>query len=181
MHYNHHMLLTLDIGNTAVEAMVFSGSDPRGSLRFPTPESREPSAWDPLILDWPDPGIREVIVSSVVPGIDEPLADRLLRDKGLTPRFVDHGTPLEIEIAVDHPHEVGADRIADVVEAAPEHDVQSVAQPPRLSGEIRLEQVSFQYDQNSPMVLHDINVHILPGQKVAIVGRTGSGSSRRSR
>ena len=117
MHYNHHMLLTLDIGNTAVEAMVFRGPDPSGSLRFPTPEPGEPSAWDPLIRDWPDPGICEVIVSSVVPGLNEPLAHRLLRDKGLTPRFIDHGTPLEIELAVNHPQEVGADRIADVVGA----------------------------------------------------------------
>ncbi len=69
------------------------------------------------------------------------------------------------------------DRIADVVEAEPEQDVHAVSQPPKLSGEIRLEQVSFQYDANSPLVLHDITVHILPGQKVALVGRTGSGKS----
>jgi ATP-binding cassette subfamily B protein len=69
------------------------------------------------------------------------------------------------------------DRLADVVEADPEQNRQSVSQPPRLSGEICLEGVQFQYDPNSPMVLQDINVHIKPGQKVAIVGRTGSGKS----
>ncbi|HWS82907.1 MAG TPA: peptidase domain-containing ABC transporter [Ktedonobacteraceae bacterium] len=69
------------------------------------------------------------------------------------------------------------DRLADVVEAKTEQDLQSVRHPPRLSGEIRLEEVSFQYDQNAPMVLQDINVHIRPGQKIAIVGRTGSGKS----
>ncbi len=69
------------------------------------------------------------------------------------------------------------DRIADVVEAEPEQDIQSVSQPPKLTGEIRLQNVSFQYDPNSPMVLRDINLHIKPGQKVAIVGRTGSGKS----
>jgi ABC-type bacteriocin/lantibiotic exporter with double-glycine peptidase domain len=69
------------------------------------------------------------------------------------------------------------DRIADVVEAEPEQDLQSIARPPRLSGEIQLERVSFQYDRNSPLVVQDINVHIKPGQKVALVGRTGSGKS----
>ncbi len=69
------------------------------------------------------------------------------------------------------------DRIADVVEAEPEQDLKLVSQPPKLTGEIRLEQVSFQYDPNSPPVLHDIDVHIRPGQKVAIVGRTGSGKT----
>jgi len=69
------------------------------------------------------------------------------------------------------------DRIADVVEAEPEQNLQSVSQPPRLSGEIRLDGVQFQYDLNSPMVLQEINVQIQPGQKVAIVGRTGSGKT----
>ncbi len=68
-------------------------------------------------------------------------------------------------------------RIADVMEAVPEQNLQEVTQPPPLHGAIRLENVSFQYDANSPLVLHDINVQIRPGQKVALVGRTGSGKS----
>ena len=69
------------------------------------------------------------------------------------------------------------ERIADVLEAAPEQDISTVNEPPKLTGTIRLENVNFQYDPHSPMVLHDINVNIKPGQKVAIVGRTGSGKS----
>ena len=69
------------------------------------------------------------------------------------------------------------ERIADVLEAAPEQDISTVGEPPKLSGTIRLENVNFQYDPHSPMVLHDINVDIKPRQKVAIVGRTGSGKS----
>ena len=69
------------------------------------------------------------------------------------------------------------ERLADVIEAEPEQDVQASMQPPRLSGHITLRNVSFQYDPQSPMVLHNINVDIRPGQKVAIVGRTGSGKS----
>jgi ABC-type bacteriocin/lantibiotic exporter with double-glycine peptidase domain len=69
------------------------------------------------------------------------------------------------------------ERVADVVEAEPEQDVQAVRQPPRLVGHIKLEHVSFRYDPNSALVLKDINLEIKPGQKVAIVGRTGSGKS----
>jgi ABC-type bacteriocin/lantibiotic exporter with double-glycine peptidase domain len=42
---------------------------------------------------------------------------------------------------------------------------------------VRLQNVSFQYDPHSLLVLRDINVAIRPGQKVAIVGRTGSGKT----
>jgi ATP-binding cassette subfamily B protein len=69
------------------------------------------------------------------------------------------------------------ERLADVIEAEPEQDVQSVSQPPQLTGQVSLQNVSFRYDPQSPAVLHDINVNIMPGQKVAIVGRTGSGKS----
>ncbi len=69
------------------------------------------------------------------------------------------------------------ERLADVIEAEPEQDVQASIQPPRLSGHITLQNVSFQYDPQSPTVLHNISVEIKPGQKVAIVGRTGSGKS----
>ena len=69
------------------------------------------------------------------------------------------------------------ERIADVMNAEPEQDVERMQQPARLTGQIKLEGVSFQYDPNAPKVLTNICVHIEAGQKVAIVGRTGSGKS----
>lgn len=69
------------------------------------------------------------------------------------------------------------ERVADIMEAEPEQDIATVQQPPQLTGQIWLENVSFRYDTQSPVVLHDIYVRINAGQKVAIVGRTGSGKS----
>lgn len=69
------------------------------------------------------------------------------------------------------------ERIADVVEAEPEQDLQEVQPAPPLTGRIELKHVNFRYDPYAPLVLHDISVTIEPGQKVALAGRTGSGKS----
>ncbi len=72
------------------------------------------------------------------------------------------------------------DRITDVLDAEPEQDPQNTQHPPRLTGQITLQQVNFQYDpmnSQAPTILKDITLHIEPGQKVAIVGKTGSGKS----
>jgi ABC-type bacteriocin/lantibiotic exporter with double-glycine peptidase domain len=69
------------------------------------------------------------------------------------------------------------ERIADVMQAQPEQDVQEAKPVPELSGRIELRHVSFRYDSNSPEVVKDVSLSIEPGQKVALVGRTGSGKS----
>ena len=69
------------------------------------------------------------------------------------------------------------ERIGDVMEADIEQEVQQAQEPPHLMGHIQLQDVSFKYDGNSPTVLKDITIDIRPGQKVAIVGPTGSGKS----
>ncbi|MFM9912289.1 MAG: ABC transporter ATP-binding protein [Methylophilaceae bacterium] len=43
-------------------------------------------------------------------------------------------------------------------------------------GEIRFAQISFAYAGQSP-ILHDFNLHIRPGEKVGLVGRSGAGKS----
>jgi ABC-type bacteriocin/lantibiotic exporter with double-glycine peptidase domain len=69
------------------------------------------------------------------------------------------------------------DRIADVLEAEPEQDIHAVQSPPRLEGALEIRNVGFQYDPNAPLVLRDVSLRVEPGQKIALVGRTGSGKS----
>lgn len=69
------------------------------------------------------------------------------------------------------------ERIADVMEAKPEQESGELQFPPRLTGGVELTHVSFQYAPDTAPVLQDVNVAIQPGQKVAIVGRTGAGKS----
>src|SRR5581483_1141684 len=44
-------------------------------------------------------------------------------------------------------------------------------------GNIELKNVSFRYASDGEMVLRNITIQIKPGQKIALVGRTGSGKS----
>ncbi len=69
------------------------------------------------------------------------------------------------------------ERIADVVEAEPEQDTRTVQPAPALTGRIEFKHVSFKYSPNAPWVLRNISFTIEPGQKVAVVGPTGSGKT----
>jgi ABC-type bacteriocin/lantibiotic exporter with double-glycine peptidase domain len=69
------------------------------------------------------------------------------------------------------------ERLADVMEAEPEQHGEHIQPAPRLSGQITLKQVHFRYDSAGPDILEDINMRIHAGEKIAIVGRTGSGKS----
>ncbi len=51
-----------------------------------------------------------------------------------------------------------------------------VTLPPRLRGEVRFEHLNFAYDPEQ-QILHDVSFTIAPGEKLAIVGPTGSGKS----
>ncbi len=56
--------------------------------------------------------------------------------------------------------------------------VQSSSQPaPLLRGEIIFEKLTFQYNQAKEPVLQDFNLHIKPGENIALVGHTGAGKS----
>lgn len=51
-----------------------------------------------------------------------------------------------------------------------------VTLPPRIKGKLEFRNLTFGYDPDQP-VLHDVSVSIAPGEKLAVVGPTGSGKS----
>lgn len=68
------------------------------------------------------------------------------------------------------------DMVKPILEAVPEisEGKQVIT---RLSGGIELDNVSFRYNENMPLVIDDLSLKIRPGQYVAIVGATGCGKS----
>jgi len=67
-------------------------------------------------------------------------------------------------------------RLADVLEAEPERAAEGDGTP-ALQGRIELAEVSYAYDPASPAVLRELSLSIEPGQRVAVVGRTGAGKT----
>ncbi len=48
---------------------------------------------------------------------------------------------------------------------------------PALRGEIRFDNLTFQYSKDNPPVLQSFDLHIQPGENIALVGHTGAGKS----
>ena len=71
------------------------------------------------------------------------------------------------------------ERIGDILNTPMEPIVHEIGKrgPQRISGEIDINDVSFRYRPDLPLVLKNINLHIGSGEKLGIVGRSGSGKS----
>jgi type III pantothenate kinase len=115
------MLLALDVGNTNVTIGTWDGARLAGHWRLRTIREQTADEWGILIrnlfslssLDLA--AVDGVIISSVVPPVDQPLeamADRYFHRK---PLFISSETDLGIRIQYDNPREVGADRLVNSV------------------------------------------------------------------
>ncbi|MCB0162184.1 MAG: ABC transporter ATP-binding protein, partial [Caldilineaceae bacterium] len=71
----------------------------------------------------------------------------------------------------------GGERVLELLDTVPSvPDPPDGAIMPRIQGHIALEDVTFAY-RNGPTVLHRINLHVAPGQTLALVGPTGAGKT----
>ncbi len=115
------MLLALDVGNSNVTIGAFDGETLAGRWRLRTIREQTADEWGILIrnlfslssLDLA--AVDGVIISSVVPAVDQPLeamADRYFHSQ---PLFVNYTTDLGITVRYDNPREVGADRLTNGV------------------------------------------------------------------
>ncbi|MDY7076105.1 MAG: peptidase domain-containing ABC transporter, partial [Chloroflexota bacterium] len=122
----------------------------------------------PLILLWV--GTLRVLDGTM--NLGTMLALNALATSALTPlaSLVSSGQQLQLVDA-------HLERISDVMEAEPEQDTRLVQDAPQLTGRIEVKRASFRYAPDVPLVLRDVSVSIEPGQKIALVGRTGAGKT----
>jgi type III pantothenate kinase len=115
------MLLALDVGNSNITIGAFDGLQLTGRWRLRTIKEQTADEWGILLrnlfslsqLDLS--AVDGVVISSVVPAVDQPLAAMAQRYFHRQPMFVTPLTDLGIGIRYDNPREVGADRLANAV------------------------------------------------------------------
>ena len=117
------MLLALDVGNTNLTLGVFRGSELAGDWRLKTDAAQTVDGWGVLcrnVLALAELSAREIdgiAISSVVPSLDESLRGMGERYFSQTPLFIDATVDSGLDIRIDSPSEVGADRIVNSVAA----------------------------------------------------------------
>lgn len=72
---------------------------------------------------------------------------------------------------------LGVDRLGDILNNPVEITSSKAITLPKINGSVRVENLSFKYTPNGPMVLNKINLNIKAGQSIGLVGRSGSGKS----
>jgi len=115
------MLLALDTGNTNVTIGAFDGEKLAGRWRLRTIKEQTADEWGILIrnlftlagLDLA--AVDGVIISSVVPAVDQPLEEMSQRYFSRRPMFVTAASDLGLIVRYDNPREVGADRLVNGV------------------------------------------------------------------
>lgn len=115
------MLLALDAGNTNITIGAFEGGSLIGRWRLRTIKEQTADEWGILMrnlftlskLDLS--AVDGVVISSVVPAVDQPLEAMSQRYFHREPMFIGYQTDLGIGIRYDNPREVGADRLVNSV------------------------------------------------------------------
>ncbi len=125
------MLLVIDVGNTNTVFAVFDGDNLKYSWRCKSEATRSPDEYavflkqlfDLAKIKWGD--INDVIISSVVPDANFHLENLCKKYMAIEPVFVD-ARSCDIEIDLDNPDEIGADRIVNAIAVIANYDLPAV-------------------------------------------------------
>jgi len=71
---------------------------------------------------------------------------------------------------------VALDRIEEILSQVSEHE-NDATRTPEIKGNIRFENVSFQFSDDTKHLLENVSFEVKKGERVAIIGKTGSGKS----
>ncbi|MGB6837386.1 MAG: ABC transporter ATP-binding protein [Dehalococcoidia bacterium] len=95
----------------------------------------------------------------------------------LVQRFYDPVRDLVLQYTQLQRAMAGGERIFEVLDTQPEiTDAPDAVDLEDIRGEVAFEHVTFEYVEDVP-VLHDINLHVRPGETVALVGPSGAGKT----
>ena len=72
---------------------------------------------------------------------------------------------------------LAVDRIGDILNSPLEMQSGNAITLSQVKGDIKIDNLSFRYNVESPLVLKNINLEIKAGEKIGFVGRSGSGKS----
>lgn len=117
------MLLAIDAGNTNVVIGLYDGEKMAASWRITTPESWTADEVAMLLTDLFElrglelNQVGGVVIGSVVPNLTAPLEEASVRHLKVEPVTVGPGVKTGIQIKIENPKEVGADRVANTLAA----------------------------------------------------------------
>ena len=117
------MILAIDVGNTTIEIGIIEGRQITVSWRLRTDQGRLADEYGVQICEllWSHDILRSgfdgIVISSVVPAAGRELSIMCNRFFGYSPLMVSEELDLGIQLDVDRPEEIGADRLATAVGA----------------------------------------------------------------
>ena len=126
------MIVVFDVGNTETTIGIFDGEELRAHWRVTTDVARTSDEFGLLLrglLEARGFGADDLdgcAICSVVPPINAPLIEACESWLGVTPIMVDATSALPIELRVDEPLTVGADRLVNTLASSRIHGVDTI-------------------------------------------------------
>lgn len=117
------MLVVIDIGNTNITIGVYNKNDLIGTYRLTTWFKRTSDEYGFMLLSFLNASsiqmeqVNDIIISSVVPKINYSFTNSIKKYFHKDPIFIGPGVKTGIDIRIDNPSALGADRLVDAAGA----------------------------------------------------------------